>query len=254
MSYKSSLYFQICFYPWFDGGFYFTGPHGPMPRMMRVSVGVIDFRIWWDNRASYKAAETIQTQPNAVMENFAFKTEESMNRFDSPEESYKHWRSIRIERKEIESFCRQVLALCDAEFHEEQTAGLPMSDTAMNPHPFNMGGSAGLAFPSLELSTPDRPCMICGLPDRDPIHYINPPFDHGTIRTTWVRCGNCKKQYEIPVEQPFRYHAVQQHKFACPAGSKEAVEAQHEALVRDFAAQETRRQVTRPWWKFWRRS
>ena len=134
--------------------------------------------------------------------------------------------------------------------HCERWGGVPL-----DPHPFS-SGSRGLALPSLELSTPDRPCVICGLADGDPIHKPDAPmlYDHGKTITAWVRCGNCKKQYEVPVEQPYRYHAVQRHKFACQAGSKEAVEAQHEALVRDFAAQQTRRQVTRPWWKFWRRS
>jgi hypothetical protein len=79
------------------------------------------------------------------------------------------------------------------------------------------------------------------------------PENCGLCRTTFVRCGNCKKQYEVPVEQPFRYHAVQQHKFACPAGAKETVEAQHAQLVAEFDAQQ-RARVKRPWWKFWRRS
>lgn len=82
---------------------------------------------------------------------------------------------------------------------------------------------------------------------------MSPPFDHGTTRTTWVRCGNCKKQYEIPVEQPFRYYAVQQHKFACEAGGKEEVEAQHAQLVREFAEQRQAQTPTpAPWWKFWK--
>lgn len=85
----------------------------------------------------------------------------------------------------------------------------------------------------------------------------NPPYDHATTRTTWVRCGNCKTQYEVPVEQPYRYFAVQQHKFACPAGSKANVEAQHAAMVEDFERQQKRAAAIRPrapWWKFWRRS
>jgi hypothetical protein len=100
----------------------------------------------------------------------------------------------------------------------------------MTTHPFNSGGATG---------TPDRPCVTCGLPDRDPIHrgveVVNPIFE-----TTWVRCGNCKKQYEVPVEQPFRYHAVMQHKFSCPAGAKEAVESQRAQLIAEFTAQQAR--------------
>ncbi len=70
-------------------------------------------------------------------------------------------------------------------------------------------------------------------------------------KTTFVRCGNCKKQYEVPIEQPFRYHAVQQHKFACPAGKPEDVESQRLQLVSEFMAQQIA--TKRPWWKFWRR-
>lgn len=51
---KVTLQFQLCFYPFFDGGFYVTGPHGALNRMVRVSLGVIDFRIWWDDRRHFK--------------------------------------------------------------------------------------------------------------------------------------------------------------------------------------------------------
>lgn len=71
------------------------------------------------------------------------------------------------------------------------------------------------------------------------------------METTVVRCGNCKKQYEVPVDQPFRYHAVQQHKFACPAGDKATVEAQHAQLLAEFAAQQARKTTRPAWWKFW---
>jgi hypothetical protein len=71
-------------------------------------------------------------------------------------------------------------------------------------------------------------------------------------KTTWVRCGNCKKQYEVPVEQPFRYHAVQQHKYACPEGSREAVQTQHERLVSEFMGQITSADRPRRWWQFWK--
>lgn len=124
----------------------------------------------------------------------------------------------------------------------------------MNPHPFNSEGRTGI---------PDRPCGDCGLPDRDAIHKTpdgrmlgtkDPVYDHSHTRTTWVRCGNCKKQYEVPTEQPWRYHSVQMHKLTCPAGTTEAVAAQHAALIRDFAEQQTRQApVKRPWWQFWRR-
>jgi hypothetical protein len=76
----------------------------------------------------------------------------------------------------------------------------------------------------------------------------------GTTPTTWVRCGNCKKQYEVPREQPFRYFVVQQHKLSCPAGGKEEVEAQHARLVAEFEQQQTQRRPPRRWWQFWRRN
>jgi hypothetical protein len=47
---KCSLQFQLCLYPFFDGGFYLSGPYGPLNRAVRISLGVIDFRIWWDDR------------------------------------------------------------------------------------------------------------------------------------------------------------------------------------------------------------
>lgn len=50
---KCSLQFQLCFYPFFDGGFYCSGPCGPLTRMVRVSLGVVDFRIWWDDRRGF---------------------------------------------------------------------------------------------------------------------------------------------------------------------------------------------------------
>lgn len=113
----------------------------------------------------------------------------------------------------------------------------------MTPHPFDMGGGHG---------TPDRGCKRpgCGLPDRDPIHQLNPGVP---MKATWVRCGNCKKQYEVPVEQPWRYMAVQQHKFACPAGSPETVAAQHAQLVSEFEAQGRQsKKPERRWFEFWR--
>lgn len=73
-------------------------------------------------------------------------------------------------------------------------------------------------------------------------------------KTTWVRCGNCKKQYEVPVEQPARYNAVQAHKQICPEGSLKAVEEQRAQLIRQFAEQEARKEKDRPrWWQFWKR-
>lgn len=68
-----------------------------------------------------------------------------------------------------------------------------------------------------------------------------------------VRCGNCRKTYEVPDEQPGRYHAIQAHKRICPEGDPEAVADQHEQLVREFEAQK-KAAVRAPWWKFWRRS
>jgi hypothetical protein len=73
------------------------------------------------------------------------------------------------------------------------------------------------------------------------------------VKNTRVRCGNCKKQYEVPIEQPWRYMAVQQHKFACPAGSSEAVAAQHEQLVKEFEAQGRQsKKPARRWFQVWR--
>lgn len=43
-----------------------------------------------------------------------------MSKINSPDYQYRSWRTMGIERQEIESFCRQVLALCDSEFHEER--------------------------------------------------------------------------------------------------------------------------------------
>jgi hypothetical protein len=37
---------QVCFYPKFDGGFYLNGPHH-RNLVFRISLGVIDFRLWW---------------------------------------------------------------------------------------------------------------------------------------------------------------------------------------------------------------
>ena len=44
---SNHLNIQICLYPRFDGGFYFSGPRGPLNRMVRLSLGLIDFRLWW---------------------------------------------------------------------------------------------------------------------------------------------------------------------------------------------------------------
>lgn len=124
----------------------------------------------------------------------------------------------------------------------------------MRPHP----------FPHPFDGTPDMPCERCGFPDYYPIHKgsdgrmltagdpygMNRPADVA-MKATWVRCGNCKKQYEVPIEQPWRYMAVQQHKFACPAGSPEAVAAQHAQLVAEFEAQQSKKPARR-WFEFWR--
>lgn len=44
---SNHLNIQVCIYPRFDGGFYVSGPRGPMNRMVRVGLGIIDIRLWW---------------------------------------------------------------------------------------------------------------------------------------------------------------------------------------------------------------
>lgn len=44
------LSIQISFFPLLNGGFYFTGPHGPLNRLIRVGFGIGDIRIMWDSR------------------------------------------------------------------------------------------------------------------------------------------------------------------------------------------------------------
>ncbi len=51
---RSNLNFQVCIFPFFDGGFYVTGPTKFM-RMVRISLGFIDFRIWWDSHGTVAA-------------------------------------------------------------------------------------------------------------------------------------------------------------------------------------------------------
>lgn len=48
-----SLQFQLCIYPFFDGGFYLTIGHGQLNRMIRLGIGVADFRIWLDDRRNF---------------------------------------------------------------------------------------------------------------------------------------------------------------------------------------------------------
>lgn len=46
---RPNVNIQICFYPYFNGGFYLSGSFfKPMNRMMRLSLGFIDFRLWFD--------------------------------------------------------------------------------------------------------------------------------------------------------------------------------------------------------------
>jgi len=67
-----------------------------------------------------------------------------------------------------------------------------------------------------------------------------------------VRCGNCRKTYEVPDDPALRYAAVQAHKLVCPERDK--VAEQHLELVKDFEEQQRRaKRPARPWWKFWRR-
>lgn len=40
------LEIQVRLYPFFGGGFYFTGPHGPLDRAIRTALWFIDIRIW----------------------------------------------------------------------------------------------------------------------------------------------------------------------------------------------------------------
>jgi hypothetical protein len=48
-----SLQFQLCIYPFFDGGFFLTIGKGPLNRMIRLGMGFADFRIWWDDRRHF---------------------------------------------------------------------------------------------------------------------------------------------------------------------------------------------------------
>ena len=50
---RSHLNLQVCIFPFFDGGFYITGPTKYM-RMVRISLGFIDFRIWWDSHGAFE--------------------------------------------------------------------------------------------------------------------------------------------------------------------------------------------------------
>ena len=43
-----------------------------------------------------------------------------MNNLNSPEYQFRSWRTMGIERQEIESFCHQILALCDHEYVDER--------------------------------------------------------------------------------------------------------------------------------------
>jgi hypothetical protein len=42
---KPRLEIQICLFPFFSGGFYFTGPSGPLNRSFRTALFFIDLRI-----------------------------------------------------------------------------------------------------------------------------------------------------------------------------------------------------------------
>lgn len=43
-----------------------------------------------------------------------------MNKLNSPEYQFRSWRTMGIERQQIESFCHQVLAFCDHEYVDER--------------------------------------------------------------------------------------------------------------------------------------
>lgn len=64
---KASLQFQLCIYPFLDGGFYVNGPHGGLNRCIRIGLGVVDFRIWWDDqRAMHGAAQSAVPQMHTI--------------------------------------------------------------------------------------------------------------------------------------------------------------------------------------------
>jgi hypothetical protein len=48
---QPNLNIQVCFYPLFNGGLYLTFSWSM--KMLRVSLGVIDFRLWWDHRPEH---------------------------------------------------------------------------------------------------------------------------------------------------------------------------------------------------------
>jgi hypothetical protein len=44
---RPHLNIQVCIYPFFDGGIYINIGRGPLNRLVRVSLAVIDLRLWW---------------------------------------------------------------------------------------------------------------------------------------------------------------------------------------------------------------
>lgn len=46
------LNLQVCLYPFGNGGIYFTLGHGPMNRMVRLSLAFFDVRLWWQGHGA----------------------------------------------------------------------------------------------------------------------------------------------------------------------------------------------------------
>ncbi len=68
-----------------------------------------------------------------------------------------------------------------------------------------------------------------------------------------VRCGNCRKTFEVPDDPAARYAAVQAHKLVCPERDK--VAGQLLTWQKEFEEQQQRARGTgRKWWQFWRRA
>jgi hypothetical protein len=62
---KPKLEIQICFYPFFSGGFYLTGPHGPLNRGFRTALWFIDFRARLELPGDYERADQAFKQKTA---------------------------------------------------------------------------------------------------------------------------------------------------------------------------------------------
>ena len=61
---------QINIYPLFNGGFYLTVCKDPLNMMIRLAIGLADFRLWWLPRSTYAG-----TKPESPIEAICAKPE-----------------------------------------------------------------------------------------------------------------------------------------------------------------------------------